>query len=50
MIYVLNIGYESYMFASSRGLQTVMDALAKARKLKHLIIRAARNITRSDSI
>jgi hypothetical protein len=35
MIYVLNIGYESYVFANSRGLQTVMDAMAKARRLKH---------------
>jgi len=35
MIYVLNIGYDSYAFANSRGLQTVMDALAEARRLKH---------------
>lgn len=35
MIYVLNIGYESYAFATSRGLQTVMDAMAKARPLKN---------------
>lgn len=34
MIYILNIGYHSYAFPSSRGLQTVMDALAKARPLK----------------
>ena len=34
MIYILNIGYTSYAFPSSRGLQTVMDALAKARTLK----------------
>lgn len=35
MIYILNIGYTSYAFSSSRGLQTVMDALAKASPLKH---------------
>lgn len=34
MIYILNIGYTSYAFQSSRGLQTVMDVLAKARTLK----------------
>lgn len=34
MIYVLNIGYESYAFANSRGLQTVMEAMSKARRLK----------------
>lgn len=34
MIYILNIGYESFAFANSRGLQTVMDTLSKARKLK----------------
>ena len=34
MIYVLNIGYESYAFANARGLQTVMDAMSKAQRLK----------------
>jgi hypothetical protein len=34
MIYILNIGYNSYAFSSSRGLQTVMDAMSKARLLK----------------
>ena len=35
MIYVLNIGYESFAFSSPRGLQTVMDTLSKARRLKN---------------
>ena len=35
MIYILNIGYESYAFKNSRGLQTVMDAMSKAVRLKH---------------
>lgn len=35
MIYILNIGLSSYVFKSSRGLQTVIDTLSKARELKH---------------
>ena len=34
MIYVLKIGYLSFAFPTSRGLQTVMDTLGKARELK----------------
>lgn len=34
MIYVLKIGYMSFAFPTSRGLQTVMDTLGKARALK----------------
>lgn len=34
MIYILNIGYQSFAFASSRGLQTVLEALSKARQLE----------------
>ena len=34
MVYVLKIGYLSFAFPTSRGLQTVMDTLGKARELK----------------